>query len=59
MKKTFSEKKTDVNRTVDGDVAEGHIRRTLEDAGEPGTTKKVFAQDDAEAEGHLIVRQKR
>ncbi len=58
-KKIVSEKRADVNRTVDGDVAEGHIRQTLENAGDPGKTKKVFGLDDAETEGHLIIRQKR
>jgi hypothetical protein len=53
MSKT--QKNTDVNRTVDGDTAEGHARVTIDEA-ELRTAKKANKRtatiDDAEAEGH-------
>jgi hypothetical protein len=50
-----TQKNTDVNRTVDGDTAEGHARVTIEEAEQrtaKKASKKAVALDDAEAEGH-------
>jgi hypothetical protein len=52
------QKTNDVNRTVDGDTAEGHARVTIDEA-ELRTAKKaekkVATIDDDEAEGHRRV----
>ncbi len=52
------QKNTDVNRTVDGDTAEGHIRVTIDEAelrAGKRQEKRVPAIDDDEAEGHIRV----
>jgi hypothetical protein len=55
----MSAQNNEVNRTVDGDTAEGHLRsHTIEEADEAGTTtaiRQIHSLDD-EAEGHIRAR---
>lgn len=55
--KNIDKKQADVNRTVDGDTAEGHIRVTIDEAERKAAKKadKRVAQLDDVAEGHRKV----